>query len=92
MPISEFDLAVVVDKGVEWQKIKDLILGFKDKNIIEITPFDIYEGASLGENKKSVAFKIVCQAENKTLSDEEIKSIMERIIKEMEKIGGEIRK
>jgi phenylalanyl-tRNA synthetase beta chain len=92
MPTSEFDFAVVVDEKVEWQKIADLIIGLKDGDIKEVYPFDVYKGGNIGEDKKSVAFRVVCQAKDKTLGDEEIKSVMEKIVEVLKSIGGEIRK
>jgi len=92
MPESEFDLAVVVDRSLEWQKIASLIFGLGDKNIIRVAPFDVYEGENIGADKKSIAFKVVCQAEDRTLGDEEIKTIMDKIIEALKQIGGEIRK
>lgn len=92
MPVSEFDLAIIVDKSTEWREIKETILGLGEENIVKIFPFDVYEGENIGEDKKSIAFKVVCQAEDRTLGDEEIKGVMDRIIEELKKIGGEIRK
>lgn len=92
MPTSEFDLAVIVDENVQWQKIADLIVGLRDSDIKEAHPFDVYKGGNIGENKKSVAFRVVCQAKDKTLSDEEIKSIMDKIVEALKGLGGEIRK
>lgn len=92
MPISEFDLAVVVDKNILWQQIVDAIASLGEVNIRKVNPFDVYEGENIASGKKSIAFKVVCQAEDKTLSDEEIKTIMDRIIEALGKIGGEIRK
>ncbi len=92
LPTSEFDLAVIVDKGMEWQKVWDAVSNLNEESIIQITPFDIYKGENIGADKKSVAFKVVCQAKDRTLGDEEIKGIMERIIAALEDLGGEIRK
>ena len=92
LPESEFDLAVVVDKSLEWQRIADSVFGLGDKNIIRVIPFDVYEGENIDADKKSVAFKVVCQAEDKTLGDSEIKAIMDKIIETLKNLGGEIRK
>jgi len=46
--------------------------------------FDIYEGGSLPENKKNIAFHIVFQAEDRTLSPEEIEKLQKKIIKALE--------
>lgn len=92
LPTSEFDLAVVVDRELEWQKIRDAITGLGEERIVSATPFDVYAGESIAAGKKSIAFKVVCQAEDRTLSDEEIKGVMDRIVEILEKLGGEMRK
>ncbi len=55
--------------------------------------FDIFEGKSLGEGKKSLALEVVLQPKDKTLTDAEIEAIAQRIIADVQKAtGGEIRK
>ena len=54
--------------------------------------FDIYEGAQLGENKKSVAYSITFRAEDRTLTDEDVNPVMEKILKELEsKLNAQLR-
>ena len=55
--------------------------------------FDIYRDEKLGENKKSVAYSLIFRDKNKTLSDEEINTIMEAVVCELQKeLGAELRK
>ena len=55
--------------------------------------FDIYRNEKLGENKKSVAYALMFRDKNKTLSDEEINTVMNSIIEELEKtLNAELRK
>ena len=55
--------------------------------------FDIYRDEKLGENKKSVAYSLIFRDKNKTLSDEEINTIMEDVVFELQKeLGAELRK
>ena len=55
--------------------------------------FDIYRDEKLGENKKSVAYSLIFRDKNKTLSDEEINTIMEDVVCELQKeLGTELRK
>ncbi len=91
-PEIKLDLSVVFDEGVKWADIEKAIIKTDSKLIKNIEPFDIYCGKNLGKNKKSVAFRITYQAEDRTLEDEEVGVIQEEIIKELEKLGGEIRK
>ena len=87
------DLAVVVDKNVISKDIEAVINKSSSNLLSEIKIFDVYEGANLGENKKSIAFNLYFEAQNRTLTDEEINKEMENIIKAVEnKLGAEIRK
>ncbi|MBP3596421.1 MAG: phenylalanine--tRNA ligase subunit beta [Clostridia bacterium] len=87
------DLAVVVDKKVIAKDIEAIIKKASSNLLSEIKVFDVYEGANLGENKKSIAFNLYFEAANRTLVDEEINKEMENVIKAVEnKLGGEIRK
>lgn len=92
MPSSEFDISVIVDKALLWKEIEDAIMGLGDEHIVRVYPFDIYEGAEIGDNKKSMAFRVVLQSEEKTLADADIKNILDRVINKMEEIGGQVRK
>ena len=81
-------MANVISKDIE------SVINKSSSNLLsEIKIFDVYEGANLGENKKSIAFNLYFEAQNRTLTDEEINKEMENIIKAVEnKLGAEIRK
>jgi phenylalanyl-tRNA synthetase beta chain len=91
-PLVELDLSVVFDENVKWDDVKKAIFSVDNELIKNIEPFDIYRGKNLSENKKSVAFRIFYQAEDRTLKDEEVSVIQNKIIKKLEKLGGEVRK
>ncbi len=87
------DLAVVVDKNVIAKDIETVINKASSNLLSEIKVFDVYEGINLGLNKKSIAFNLYFEAQNRTLTDDEINKEMENIIKAVEnKLGAEIRK
>ena len=87
-PAVERDIAVVVDESVEVGTI-ELIINKKGKKFLEsIKLFDIYRDAKLGENKKSVAYRLIFRDKNRTLKDEEINETMDQIIAELQKHAG----
>jgi len=91
-PFVRRDLALLLDKKVEYQSIRDL--AFKaDKNILkEVNIFDVYEGKNIPEGKKSYAVSFQFQDKSKTLTDTEIDSVMEKLIRTYhEQLGAEIR-
>ena len=92
-PAVERDIAVTVDEKVEVGEIEKIIFRKSKKYLEEMTLFDIYRDSKLGENKKSVAYSLIFRDKNKTLQDEEINSIMDSIIAELEKgLKAELRK
>ena len=82
--ISERDFAFVINKNYQVGRL-DKIIKSLDKNIKSVNIFDVFQGGSLPEDKKSIAINVSLQAENKTLSDNDLNQISEKIIKEVEK-------
>lgn len=87
------DLAFVLEKSV---KATDVIAAAKNvdrEHITEVRVFDIFEGGNLPENKKSVAIAFTMQPKDKTFTDQEIETLMNKVIVEVgKKTGGELRK
>ena len=66
--------------------------GADKKLISDISLFDIFEGDSLGEGKKSLAIEATLQPKSQTLTDEEIDAVADKIIAAVKKsTGGDIR-
>ena len=91
-PSVNKDLAVVVDEAIESQTIAMQIKKSAGSILNEIKVFDVYTGKGIEENKKSIAFSLNFGKMNATLTDEEINSAMEKIIKDLEnKLGAQLR-
>jgi len=82
------DFAFVVDRTVEAGAILKAAGSADRKLITGVTIFDIFEGASLGENKKSVAIEVSIQPSDRTLTDEDFEALTGRIIANVEKSTG----
>ena len=82
-PLVSRDLAFVVNKKILYNNIKKQIINFNDL-IKEVELFDVYQGDKLGEDKKSLAFHIIYQAD-KTLTSEEVDEVQKKLIKHLEK-------
>ena len=92
-PISKFpavrrDLALVVDKEVTFEMLKETAVKAERKLLKEVGIFDIYEGDKIPEGKKSYALSFILQDENKTLTDKVIDKAMARIRQALEKTAG----
>lgn len=80
------DIAFVAPKETTIEQINKNIKKVADKNIFKASKvFDIYEGSNIEEGKKSFAFRITLQDENKTLTDEIIQSEINKIKAGLEK-------
>jgi len=91
-PAVKMDLAIVLDKKILWSDINVEVLN-TDTLIKNIELFDIYEGDKVGQGKKSLAFHVTYQSYEKTLNDEEIKNLTNKIIERLKnKFAAELRK
>ncbi len=90
-PVLE-DLALVVDDDVPAQDVQALIQQTAGKTLRDVRLFDVYRGEQLGEGKKSLAYSLVYQHPEKTLTDKEVLAIRNKIVKRLEKeIGAKLR-
>ncbi len=94
-PVSKFppariDLAVIVARKVLWSQIKDAVMVSGKELIKEIGLFDIYEGKNIPPDKRSLAFHMTFQSPERTLKDEEIKNITDKIINKLQSNFGAI--
>jgi len=87
------DIALLVEPDTKVVKVLNLINAVGGKLVRDVDLFDIYEGENIPEGKKSLAFHIIYQADDHTLTDEEVEEIHQRIIQALEEEGGwEVRK
>lgn len=82
------DFAFVVDKSVEAGAILKAASGVDRKLITGVNVFDIFEGAALGEGKKSVAIEVQIQPVERTLTDEDFEALTQKIIASVTKFTG----
>ncbi len=85
------DLAVLVDENVAVQTLLDAMRWVKAPSVREIELFDVYRGKGVGENKKSLAFRMLLQDTQKTLTDIEIDASVNLLIDALQKQGAQLR-
>lgn len=91
-PAVSRDLALLVDKNVEFATIEKIAYGCEKKLLKEVKLFDVYEGKNLEAGKKSYAVNFVLQDAEKTMNDKQTDAIMNKIIMSLEKqIGAKLR-
>ena len=91
-PSIKKDLSILVDKDIPSKEIELKIKKKAGKLLKDIKVFDLYEGKNIMQNKKSLAYSLTFSDINRTLQDEEINTVMENIISDLEKSGMELRK
>jgi len=87
MPLSR-DFAFVVDRAVTAASILKAARGADKALISDVTVFDVFEGAHVGEGKKSVAIEVRLQPRDKTLTDEEIDKVSAAVVAAVTKSSG----
>ncbi|EOR92992.1 Phenylalanyl-tRNA synthetase beta chain [Arcticibacter svalbardensis MN12-7] len=92
-PAVRRDLSLLLDKAVTFSQLKQLAFRTEKNLLKEVNVFDVYEGKSLPEGKKSYAISFLLQDEEKTLTDKQIDSVMNKLIFTFGKeVEAEVRK
>ena len=97
IPVPEFppvyeDIAVIVKDSVAASTVEALIKQTGGKTVANVKLFDVYRGEQIGAGKKSLAYSLTYQAEDKTLTDAEAAAIRNKIVKRLEhELGAKLR-
>jgi phenylalanyl-tRNA synthetase beta chain len=86
------DFAFVLDSDVAAGDVIKAVLAADKTLIAGVKVFDLFEDASLGASKKSLALEVTLQPTDKTLTDEEIEAVSAKVVAQVKKAtGGDIR-
>jgi len=85
------DLAVVVDESVNAQTLLDAMLQAAASYVQEVVLFDVYRGRGMEQGKKSLAFRVLLQDTQKTLTEAEIEPVMALLVDVLNKCGAQLR-
>src|SRR4029077_19426267 len=88
----ERDFAFVVERGIKAADIVRAAQSADRKLITGVTVFDVYEGKGIEPGKKSIAIAVTIQPRDKTMTDQEIDALGQKIVAEISKrTGGVLR-
>ncbi len=88
----ERDFAFVVDSSVKAADLVRAAQSVDKKLIVNVGLFDVYEGKGIEPGKKSIAIAVTLQPREKTMTDEEIDAVGQKIVAEVSKrTGGTLR-
>ncbi|MFO0793762.1 MAG: phenylalanine--tRNA ligase subunit beta [Candidatus Brocadiaceae bacterium] len=92
-PAVSRDLAIIVDEAVTWASIEGCISNTKASFLKEIKFFDVFRGKQVPQGKKSIAFNLCFQAQDRTLKSEEVDVVQQLILETLHKfLSAELRK
>ena len=91
-PAAVRDIAVLVNLNDRVTEVLNVINASGGKLVQDVDLFDMYEGEEIPEGKKNLAFHIIYQAQDRTLTDDEVDGIHEKIVHALERRGWEVRK
>ena len=81
---SDRDFAFVVEKNFKAQELIEIISNVDKKLIKNVKIFDVYEGENIPSDKKSIALKVAIQSDFKTLNENDLNEISQKIISNVE--------
>lgn len=91
-PSVRRDLAVLVDTDIAWQSLEMDIRAVAGTHLQDVWLFDVYTGDKLPAGTRSLAFAMVFQNADATLEDEQIKKVVDKVIKALDdKHGAKLR-
>jgi len=92
-PAVQEDLAVIVDDGVKAADVEAALRRAGGNLLSGVALFDVYRGEQVGAGKKSLAYSLTYQAEDRTLGDKDVEKLRSKMIRSLEaQLGATIRK
>jgi phenylalanyl-tRNA synthetase beta chain len=91
VPSLRRDLAVTLPARISAEQALQSVRKAGGEMLEEAVVFDVYSGAQVGEGRRSLALALSFRASEKTLTDEDIAPVRERIVSALGELGGELR-
>ena len=79
-PLVRRDIAVVVDASLSVQAILEDLRANQPPQVTEIALFDLYQGKGVDSGKKSLAFRVLLQDTQKTMTDAEVEAAIAQLV------------
>ncbi|MER2106232.1 MAG: phenylalanine--tRNA ligase subunit beta [Solibacillus sp.] len=90
-PVMTRDIALELDRSTPAGEIVSIIRGAGTKLLKDVKVFDVYAGDKMAADKKSVAFSLKYFDAERTLTDEEVVTAHNKVLKALEAAGAEVR-
>jgi phenylalanyl-tRNA synthetase beta chain len=90
-PSSDLDLAFVLSEDVPAEKLEKAIRQGAGKLLVDVATFDIYRGDGVADGSRSLAYRIRLQANDRSLTDQDVADVRRGVEKAAAKLGAELR-
>ncbi|MEA2215376.1 MAG: phenylalanyl-tRNA synthetase beta chain [Solirubrobacteraceae bacterium] len=90
-PVLRQDIAVTLPESVPAREVTDAVRQAGGGTLDTVEIFDVYSGEQVGEGRRSLALALAFRSLEGTLTDDDVAPVRERIVAELERIGGELR-
>jgi phenylalanyl-tRNA synthetase beta chain len=90
-PYAERDLAVVVPEALSYAALRGLCAAAAGERLVELFPFDVYQGAQVGEGHKSLALRFRFRHPERALADPEVDACMQSVMAALRDRGYALR-
>jgi len=80
-PMAQSDVAVVVDESVPADAVQRSLRDGAGKDLEALTLFDVYRGDQVGEGRKSLAYRLIFRAPDRTLTTEEVSTLRDTALR-----------
>jgi phenylalanyl-tRNA synthetase beta chain len=91
VPSLRQDIAVVLPEQVSAREVLHALRQAGGATLEDAEVFDVYTGSQVGEGRRSLALALSFRAEDRTLTDEDVAPVRERIVAALAGLGGELR-
>ncbi len=92
LPASSRDVSALVPDAAMWGDIEKAIRDLGISEIVEVRVFDMYKGKEMPEGMRSLAFRVTYRGKGRTLTDEEVTAMHERVRQLLEsRFGAQLR-
>ena len=86
------DLSLLIDEKISFEDLKKIAVKIDKRILRSVDLFDVYEGDKLPKGKKSYALSFIFSDNEKTLKDQEVDTVMDKLIKVLnDQVGAELR-
>jgi phenylalanyl-tRNA synthetase beta chain len=91
VPTLRQDLAVTLPEDVSARDVLHALRKAAGKMLDGAEVFDVYTGAQVGEGRRSLALALTFRADDRTLTDDDVAPVREKIVAALAELGGELR-